>query len=246
MLPELYQAHHGLHLEDLPFWLELTSQCDEPVLELGCGTGRVLIPLAQAGHQMVGIDHDLAMLRYLRTSLPTHARYDLFLIAADITNFWLNLRFGLVILPCNTLSTLSQAERQACLVSIRRHLQPGGTFAVSVPNPQVLERLTAQSTPELEDEFFHTLTGNPVQVSSSWQRTRQAFNVTWNYDQLFPDGKVERVTMKASHHRVSTQGYLDEIHSAGLRVDHLYGDFDLSPYTSESPNLIILATAGSY
>ena len=246
MLPELYHAHHSLHLEDLPFWLELASQCDDPMLELGCGTGRVLIPLAQAGHRVVGIDHDQAMLRYLRIGLPTPASFDLFLIAADISNFWLNLRFGLIILPCNTLSTLSQAERQACLARIRRHLQPRGTFAVSVPNPQVLEQLPPQSPPELEDEFIHAFTGNPVQVSSSWHRTREAFDISWNYDQLFPDGTVERVTMKTSHHRVSTQGYLDEIHSAGLRVDHLYGDFDLSTYTSESANLVILATAGSY
>ena len=246
MLPALYHAHHSLHLEDLPFWLELASQSDGPILELGCGTGRVLIPLAQAGHRVVGIDHDLAMLRYLRTSLPMHARFDLFLIAADITDFWLNPRSGLILLPCNTLSTLSQAERQACLACTRRHLQPGGTFAVSLPNPQVLDQLTSQSTPELEDEFIHPTTGNPVQVSSAWQRTKWAFDVTWNYDQLFPDGTVERVTMKASHHLVSTQGYLDEIQSAGLRVAHLYGDFDLSPYASESPNLIILATAASY
>ena len=51
MLPSVYHAHHNRHLEDLPFWLDLAAQTGDPLLELGCGTGRVLIPLAQAGYR---------------------------------------------------------------------------------------------------------------------------------------------------------------------------------------------------
>ena len=85
------------------------------VLELGCGTGRILLPLAQAGVRMVGLDNDLDMLDYLRSHLPAELTPEPLLFAAEITNFHLELSFGLVILPCNTWSTLSAAQRLQAL-----------------------------------------------------------------------------------------------------------------------------------
>ena len=63
MFPELIHAHHNRHLEDLPFWLDLAGETGDPLLELGCGTGRLLVPLGQAGHRVIGVDHDPAMLK---------------------------------------------------------------------------------------------------------------------------------------------------------------------------------------
>ena len=68
MFPTLYHAHHGQYQEDLPFWLKLANQQGGPVLELGCGTGRVLLPLARGGFQTVGLDNDLEMLRFLQAA----------------------------------------------------------------------------------------------------------------------------------------------------------------------------------
>jgi len=242
MFPELYHAHHSLHLEDLPFWRALASQTGDPILELGCGTGRVLIPLAQAGYKCFGVDRDPGMLQFLRTHIDQRFTRNPYLVNADISLYSLAEQFALVILPCNTFSTLNMSERQACLWCVRKHLRPGGIFAFSVPNPELLEHLPAISRSELEDEFFHPITGNPVQVSSSWRRRKNTFVVIWNYDQLFPDGTVARWTMDINHQRISVHDYLDEIRAASLQVQNVYGDFDRSGYTSESPNLIILAT----
>ncbi len=242
MFPGLYHAHHNLHLEDLSFWLDLAAQAGSPLLELGCGTGRVLIPLAQAGHSCIGLDHDLEMLEFLRSNINSPLAYPPMLVAGDIGRFSFATHFPLVILPCNTLSTLALAERRACLQCVQNHLQLGGIFAVSMPNPEVLERLPARSEPELEDELIHPRTGNPVQVSSAWRRTKHTFVVTWIYDQLMPDGAVERVSVETAHQRCSAQSYLDDIQEAGLRVLDQYGDFDRSGYSPHAPNLIILAT----
>ena len=58
MLARLYHAHHSRNLEDLPFWQELARQQGSPILELGCGSGRVLLPLARAGYNVVGLERE--------------------------------------------------------------------------------------------------------------------------------------------------------------------------------------------
>ena len=242
MHPDLYHAHHNRYLEDLPFWLELVAQTGDPVLEMGCGTGRVLIPLAEAGYHTTGLDHDLSMLKFIHTKITRGIQRAPLLIAADICDFNLNTQFPLIVLPCNTFNTLPETKRLACLRCVRGHLEPGGLFAVSMPNPDRLKRLPARSVEEFEDEFYHPQTGNPVQVSSTWHRTKRTFTVTWIYDQLFPDGRVERLLVESIHQTASTDTYLAEIESAGFMVTHVYGDFDHSAYTTSSPHLIILVS----
>lgn len=240
MFPELYHAHHNRYTEDLAFWLDLAAQVGDPLLELGCGTGRVLVPLAQAGHHCIGIDRDLAMLQFLQAWIGKLKPNPHF-FAADMTRFNLSLKFTLIILPCNTFSTLSKDDRLGCLRCVHKHLKPGGLFAVSIPNPVSLAQQPESSDSELEDEFIHPRTGNPVQVSSSWQRTKDTFRLSWTYDQLFPDGKVERLTAQTIHHIQPEADYLAEIHDAGLEIMDLYGDFNRSPYTGKSPFLISVA-----
>ncbi len=58
LFPLFYHAQHQNYLEDLPFWLGLAATQGSPILELGCGSGRVLLPLALAGHRVLGIDND--------------------------------------------------------------------------------------------------------------------------------------------------------------------------------------------
>jgi SAM-dependent methyltransferase len=236
----LYHAHHNRHLEDLPFWFALAAQAGDPVLELGCGTGRVLMRLAKAGRPSIGIDRDLAMLRFIQASIG-EVKPAPWLIAADITRFNLAIQISLIILPCNTFSTLRKNQRLSALECVHRHLSPNGYFAVSLPNPKTLADLPVRSAPELEDEFLHPQTGNPVQVSSSWRRTRRTFHLTWTYDHLFPDGRVERFNAETVHHIIPAMGYLDEIRTAGLEVVEVYGDFDRSLYQDDSPYLICVA-----
>ena len=243
MLPELYHAQHNRHLEDLPFWLDLAAQSGDPILELGCGTGRVLNPLAQAGHACVGLDRELGMLYLLRASLDPHIRFNPALICADISQFSVAELFSLIILPCNTISTLNEVECRACLECVGRHLRAGGRFAASMPNPDLIERLPAQSAPEFEEELVNPRTGNPVQVSSAWRRTKRTFTVTWIYDLLHPDGTSERLTVDAVHYRRSVQAYLEDFKAAGLTVENMFGDFDRSAFSEDSPSLIILAAA---
>jgi SAM-dependent methyltransferase len=240
-LPELYHAHHTLDEEDLPFWMELAGTQGEPILELGCGTGRVLLRLASQGYQTYGIDHQMGMLSVLQRNLPNSLRYPPRVFQADMSTFRLAARFPLILLPCNTMSTLSSSQRYQTLKNISRHLAEGGLFAASIPNPAILAKLPEIGESEMEDIFYHPVDGEPVQVSSSWKRTPEKFILDWHYDHLLSDGTVERISMKTFHELHSVQAYSQQVLEAGLKVETSYGDFDRSPYNSQSPYFILIA-----
>jgi len=121
-------------MHDVPFYVELAreaAQKGQAVLELGCGTGRVTIPIAEAGVDVVGVDNARAMLDVARRkagSAGVHVRW----VTADMAAFQLEQRFGLVIIPFRSfLHLLTEAEQLACLRCVYEHLLPGGRFALN-------------------------------------------------------------------------------------------------------------------
>jgi SAM-dependent methyltransferase len=240
--PMLYDAHHNLDPEDLDFWLQLAREHGGQILELGCGTGRILIPLVQSGHRVVGLDKDRRMLAVLYDHLRGTAHSSVSVFQADFTKFRLASKFTLIMMPCNTFSTLTAKARRSVLTSVLRHLASSGVFAVSLPNPRLLKSLPTRAKVEAEDEFPHPLDGKPVIVSNAWERRKRQFIVDWYYDHLLPGGKIERVSMQVIHFLISAQIYINEMLAAGFTTFQKYGDYDRSPFTRQSPYLIILAS----
>jgi SAM-dependent methyltransferase len=239
-LPLFYHLHHSQHQEDLPFWLDLAKKQGSPILELGCGTGRILLPLILSGCKAVGLDLDAQMLAFLKSQWPAgRATPPIFL--ADMAHFHLASFFSLILLPCNTLSTLTPLQRLSMFERVAAHLFPTGWFAASLPNPVLYTELQAQGESEVEDYIVSPVDGEPVQVSSAWERSTDFFTVFWHYDHLLSDGRVDRVTIQTRHSLASADTYLDELERSNLKVITLYGDFDQSPYNPDSPNLIIIA-----
>lgn len=241
MLPLLYHTHHNQYLEDLPFWLGLAKKADGPIFELGCGTGRIMLPLIEAGYQVTGLDINAEMLAYLKSLAAKLGIAEPNVVQADLTNFQLNQQFPLILLPCNTYSTLNDSQRQSALECIIRHLAPGGVFATSLPNPDWLTSLEDIDEVEVETIFIHPETGNPVQASNEWQRTPNQVEICWHYDHLLPDGQVERFSQATRHWLNPTDKYLKELQGHGFKVK-TYGDFDREQYSSEAPFLIVEAT----
>jgi SAM-dependent methyltransferase len=241
VLARLYHAHHLSYTEDIPFWLDLAAQQGGPLLELGCGTGRVAMPLAQAGLIVYGLDRDAQMLALLRQLLPLELSPRVHLFQADLTAFTLSASFPLILLPCNTFSTFDGSERQAALGCVCRHLAPGGVFAASLPNPVVLAQLPREVEEEVEQVIYLTGNPHPVQVSSHWERKQDGFTLYWHYDTLSPDGGVARQTLQTRHSLDRLAAYQADLQAAGFTEIIAYGDFDRSPYTRRSPNLILCA-----
>jgi SAM-dependent methyltransferase len=237
----LYHTHHSLEADDLSFWLDWAEQQGGPILELGCGTGRVMLPLTQAGYDIVGIDHDPEMLAFLSDEATVRQVGEIDIIQADITSLYLNQRFALVLMPCNTFSTMSLEGQRATVQRTYEHLRPKGLFIASMPNPQVLVSLPRHGTAQLETIFPHPLSGHPVQVRSEWKRSKETVIFFWHYDHLLPDGHMERQTLSARHYLHSKDGLLETFRQAGLNIEATYGDYDSTAYDKDSPYLIVVS-----
>jgi SAM-dependent methyltransferase len=136
---ELYDAVYA-DVGDVEFWEAIAPPASEgPVLELGSGTGRLLLPLARAGHEVVGIDAAPHMIARCRTKLqaePADVRARVSLLEADMTSFQLDRRFALVFCAFGSFHHLSTVEQQlACLERCREHLLPGGRLVLDLINP---------------------------------------------------------------------------------------------------------------
>ena len=242
--PVYYHIHHKDEIEDLAFWLEHSGEMGSPILELGCGTGRLIAPLTQAGHDVIGLDISFEALSYLRSQLPDQLLEHIKIFQADIENFHLVRKFSLIFMACNTLSSLPRTTRQKAYSNIHDHLLENGILAVSVPNPAYLASLPREGETEIETSFTHPQTGNPIQMSSGWKRYDRYVAFHWHYDQLLPDGRVERETLEINQSLRSMDGYQEELHAANLLPVKVYGDFEKSEYQNDSPYLIILASKG--
>ena len=240
--PILYHTHHQNFREDIPFWQSLARWQGNPILELGCGTGRVLIPLAQTGQTIFGIDNSPDMLAFLNQQFTGELRPNIHIIEGDMTNFQIDTQFRLIILPCNTYSTFDAKTRSSMLTCIFDHLAPGGVFGVSMPNPNLLLDLE-ESISELAIEtiFSHPETGYPVQVSSRWERKVSVLSFIWHYDHLLPNGQVERITTTTDHQLTTVEQYKTEMLRARFTIKSTYRNFETDPYTPDSNYLIILA-----
>lgn len=242
--PALYHLHHADEIEDVPFWLQLAKEMGSPVLELGCGTGRLLLPLLESGLEVIGLDINFEMLSYFKGQLSDHSVEKVNIFQADLENFHLECEFSFIFLACNTLSTMQEETRLNAYSRIHEHLIDDGIFAVSIPNPIRLASLSAQGESEIEASFSHPITGNPIQVSSEWQRSDRFIVFHWHYDHLLPDGYVERETIQSRHSLITPGAYHMELQAANLNPIKIYGDFEKTDFQKDSPFLIMIAQKG--
>ena len=131
MKTDLIRIHHAEYLDDIPFWLSLTEGID-PILEVGCGHGRVTLPLLEAGHDIIGVDIDSLPIQYLRDCLgemEPEVQGRAQIIHEDMIGFQSDRGFGAVIIPCNTYSTFSGEKRRAMISGIHGLLKPDGIFS---------------------------------------------------------------------------------------------------------------------
>ncbi|MGB8876739.1 MAG: class I SAM-dependent methyltransferase [Solirubrobacteraceae bacterium] len=131
----------GAYAEDLPLWRSLAASRGDPVLDVGAGTGRVALDLAETGYQVTALDRDPELLAELERRLADNSRIarDICQTAvADARDFDLGQRFPLVIVPMQTIQLLGGPEgRGRFLRCAHRHLTPGGILAAAIA--EVLE-----------------------------------------------------------------------------------------------------------
>ena len=238
-----YDADMGSFDEDLPLYRELARREGGPVLDPMCGTGRVLVSLAQTGSACSGVDIAPAMVELVEHKIRQHKLEGRLRVATgDVRSLELDERFGLVLVPLNSFMHLETvADQLAALRSIRRHLRPDGLLVLDLFNPDPRE-LTADQGVLVREHSFE-LAGTTVDKwilrRSDWAAQRQ--EVEFVYDCVDAGGVLRRRSLPFVMrwlYRFEAEHLLAR---AGFEVEAEYGDYELGPFTSDSPQLLLLA-----
>lgn len=232
---------------DMGFYIEAARQAGGPVLEMGCGTGRILIPTARAGVDIVGLDlspYMLAVCRRRLASEPEAVRSRVRLVQADMREFEIPRTFSLVTTPFRPFQHLLTVEDQlACLGGIHRHLADEGKLILDLFNPS-LPYLTSDALgKEIGDEPEFTMPdGRRVlrrHRTVARDYFRQINEVELIYYVTHPDGREERLVHAFSMRYLFRFEVEHLLVRSGFVVDELYAGFDKKPYGSEYPGELI-------
>lgn len=230
---------------DAAFYRALARESGGPVLELGCGTGRVLLPIARDGLACTGLDSSPAMLDVLRAKDPPPS---LQLVCAPMEDFDLGgRRFALIFSAFRAFQHLLTVDDQLrCLAAVRRHLAPEGTFALDVFAP-FLDRTALVDEPEAADAHF-TADGCDV---TRWVHIRrdlatQVATVQVRYERRRDGVRVGPDEHESFHMRWTHRFELEHLLvRAGFAPVAIYGAFDKRPYDYVSGEIVVVARAAT-
>jgi ubiquinone/menaquinone biosynthesis C-methylase UbiE len=230
---------------DIAFWQRMAAAADGAILELGCGTGRVALPVARHGSTVVGIDRSESMLARARTRVR-RARLGsrVKLIRGDIRHLpFPDRTFPLVMAPYGILqSLLDEKLLSATLKDVRRVLARNGTFGI-----ELVADLPAW------DEYSKKVTfrskrgphGKPIRLIESVAQDRRK-HIT-RFEQEFVEGAGRRVTRKKfsiAFRTLTVPQMIQRLEKAGLEVSALLGDYQGGPWDLRAEVWIILARRG--
>ena len=246
-LARFYDWAVGEYDADVFFYSEMARRLDAPVLELGTGTGRVAIPLADAGCSVYGIDNSQAMLEVAR-SRAARAGISIQLQQADLCAYEFTERFGLIFCALDSFLHLLTQERQiAALRLARGHLAPGGRIVLDLPSlttgqwgawePGVhpLELVRAGAGPDGGTlHHFQTFAADPA----TQQRT-----VTHLFDEVAADGTVRRTSVRYELRFIFPAELPLLASAAGLTLEAVHGGYDLEPFVSGCERMIAVFAA---
>lgn len=241
---------------DVEFYTKETGLSGGPVLELGCGTGRMLLPLAQAGCDVTGLDCSQDMLTIARdkmAELPLETQQRMSLVEGRMQHFALGRAFQTILIPHRAFMHLMDVgEQMAALRCIREHLLPTGKLILNIVTPPIEEIAShigfAGGALQLSDTFTNPKTGNQV---ISWTSRRydpgsQRVEQYYVFEELDAFGNVLNRAYTPLYarytHRFEMQHLLN---LCGFSTLALYGDFQKGPYREGGEQIWIVTPSSS-
>jgi SAM-dependent methyltransferase len=235
-------------LVDLPFYLELAEQTAGPILEIACGTGRVLLPIARRGIEIHGVDNSRPMLKILEHSLagePRDVGERVTLHEGDMRDFRLGARFPLVIIPFRPMQHMhTVADQVSALTTAAFHLSEGGILAFDVFYPKFDLINTKMGEEVLEFEWSPSPDSGQVVRryfrKESVDKINQIFYFTFIYRTL-RDGEMILEETEAFKLSYFTYPHLRALFLlAGLEPVAEYGSFAKTPLDNSAEQMIFL------
>jgi SAM-dependent methyltransferase len=235
-------------LQDVAFYRDAAREFGDPVLELGCGTGRIMMALADAGKRITGLDLSERMLERAvkkRAALNKEARERVHLVQGDMTRFDLGETFRLVIIPFRPFQHLLEVQQQVdCLDCARKHLSPGGRLILDVFQTDAERMHDPVHMREMLVSEYVTTDGRQVRITervAAFHRAEQRNDVEMIFSIRHRDGRQERLVFAWPLRYFFRYEVEHLLARCGFRVTALYGSFDRTPIRDDSPEMIFVA-----
>jgi SAM-dependent methyltransferase len=240
-----FDADYADFVEDLALVEAYAQRTGGPLLELGCGTGRLLVPLAGAGYDVTGVDVSSEMLHIARAKADAGgAGNRVTLVAGDYAFAPLAGVYRLAFVMMNTfLHLTTQAEQLRALRHWREHLLPAGLLLIDVFNPDVAQLASLDGRVEWDKTWTDRRTGTTVMkfLTRTVDLAEQLIHVNLIYDEISADGRLERTVVPFDQRylwRSEAELLLDR---AGFSLEAVYGDRSLGPFEGGSDTMILIA-----
>lgn len=246
---DVYARFYDLDLgdadADLYMIQQFAARCGSPILELACGTGRVLLPLARQEYQITGVDISPAMLDMARRKLAAeHVAERVTLVEQDMRLLDLGGCFNLVLIAVNSFShILSPDDQLKTLARIRRHLNPGGLLLLDLFNPDLSRLLDMHGQMTLDKVMIDPDTGRRLMRfhADKVDLGQQTIHVTFVVDEMDDDGHVQRTLFPFTMRYLFRYELELLLRHAGFEIEAIYGSYDLDEYTGDSEKMIAVA-----
>ena len=246
---DIYDAVHADLTHDIDFYVELARASGGPTLELGCGTGRISLAIAQQGIAVTGIDISPRMIEVAQTKAAQRGLAERCVFqSGDMAAVQLAERFPLVIMPFRSFqSMLTPEEQRQALARVRERLAPGGVFVMDTFNPDVGSLVNDEQSrlayhmKDVERDGGGTLV---VWGQNGWDPVTQVNETRLIIEEVSDEGVVERRLIRDVDQRYTFRYEMEHLlELCGFDLEALYGDFDGGPVTQDTEDLVWVARA---
>lgn len=242
-LPEIYDLMETLE-SDIPFILDTAGETGTPILDLACGTGRILFPLARADFDVVGLDSNPEMLRLLerkKAAEPRQVRRRITTIHDNMQSFNIDKAFRLIVIANNSFNYLMIEEQQGTLKTIYKHLHPGGVLLLDVflPKPLSCETMESSYCKSKWDEENQRLIFYFVQVRENIVESTSAMNAFTMF--IKAGGVMDFYVQNWKQRRTYPNELLLLLRQAGFSNIVFYGDYERKELDDNSSQIVVLA-----
>ncbi len=240
---KFYDYEQKDFVKDIPFYVEFAKRCGGEVMELGCGTGRVLLPIAREGIQITGLDASPEMLGVAQKKIDEKIKNNVTLLQGDMKCFELSKKFSFIFIAFRSFQCLLTKEDQvSCLRSVWKHLRDDGTLIIDLfaPRHDLLAQVERKfDLPEFYDEEENVEIAR--RCEDKYDLAKQTLHEDRFYEWTDKSGKscCQKWSFVLSYlFRYETQLLLEK---CGFTVEEVYGDFNKSPYDYYSGEQIFVA-----
>jgi len=245
-LARLYDWQHRELVEDISFFVELAKQHGSPVLEVGCGTGRVIIPLAREGIRVVGVDLSSHMLAIARRKIDDEAaevRERIELQQGDMRDFSLGREFPCVFVPQAAVFHLDGQEAvRGSFRNFHEHTKPGGVILVDVVSPDRMKNQEVGREVMVGERIAPETGLRNRELNEKLYIDRERQVVCCKHSFIVGEGDRERrIEVQQKYRWLEEQEAVALFREVGCREVTVFGDYDRSPFGESSPRLILLA-----